>query len=351
MGLIETFKKQGGMKLLKQYWQSGAFFTAVVEFMLLGKSRTALEILRLSAELKTKQKLENKYGKKLKQFDREYKEQKSRISNKVWVCWFQGMENAPKLVKRCYQSLRENLTDREIVLITSENMMEYVQFPEFIVEKWKSGVITYTHMTDLLRLELLIRYGGMWVDATVFCSRKREEIPEYYFNSDLFFYQCLKPGRDGHSSYISSWLMNARSSNRILMATQHLIYEYWKDYKEMLDYFLLHDFMAIVLDYYSEEWKDVIPVDNAAPHILLLRLFDEFDPQLWEAAMEQTPFHKLSYKLGKDEMELKNTYYSEIIRCGQDNRGGVNPCRTIYCRTAHDGAERTRVHLPRAFAA
>ena len=49
------FEKQGGMKLLKQYWRNGVFFTAVGEFILLGKSRTALEILRLSVALKTKE--------------------------------------------------------------------------------------------------------------------------------------------------------------------------------------------------------------------------------------------------------------------------------------------------------
>ena len=57
MDLKETLKKQGGMKLLEQYWRGSAFFTAVGGFLLLGKSRTALEILRLCATLKIKQKL------------------------------------------------------------------------------------------------------------------------------------------------------------------------------------------------------------------------------------------------------------------------------------------------------
>ena len=51
MNLKQTFKKQGGMKLLKQYWRGGALFTGIGEFCLLGRSRTALEILRLSATL------------------------------------------------------------------------------------------------------------------------------------------------------------------------------------------------------------------------------------------------------------------------------------------------------------
>ena len=100
-------------------------------------------------------------------------------------------------------------------------------------------------MTDLLRLELLITYGGLWLDATVLCTGTA---PEYFFDSDLFFFQTLKPGRDGHASYISSWLMEAKTNNKILMATRELCYEYWKTNNTMWDYFLLHDFMSIVLE-------------------------------------------------------------------------------------------------------
>ena len=65
MNLKDTLQKQGGIGLLKQYWRGGAFFTGIGELILLGKSRTALEILRLSATFKTKKKLEKKYGWKL----------------------------------------------------------------------------------------------------------------------------------------------------------------------------------------------------------------------------------------------------------------------------------------------
>ena len=169
MGLKEILKKQGGLNLLKQYWQGGAFFTAAAEFILLGKEKKALEILRLSAEYKIKKNLERKYKKEINEFQSAYKDEfRHDLSNKVWVCWFQGMDQAPELVKKCFESLQRNLTDREIILITSDNMCNYVQFPDFILDKWKNGKITHTHMTDLLRLELLIKYGGMWVDSTVF---------------------------------------------------------------------------------------------------------------------------------------------------------------------------------------
>ena len=181
------FKKQGGFKLIRQYLKSGALVTAVGQFVLLGKSRTALEILRLSTQLKARKKLEKKYRKCLEQFDEAYNHELAhQFSNKVWVCWFQGMEHEPELVRKCFESLKQNLTDREIVLITEKNLKEYVDFPDYILRKWEKGEITHTHMTDLLRLELLIRHGGMWIDATVLCTEKEEKIPSYFFNSELF---------------------------------------------------------------------------------------------------------------------------------------------------------------------
>lgn len=90
------------MKLIKQYVKSGSLGTAVGEFALLGKSRTAQEILRLSTQLKAKQKLEKKYRSTLEEFDKNYDQSlpHDNSSNKVWICWFQGMENAPALVKK-----------------------------------------------------------------------------------------------------------------------------------------------------------------------------------------------------------------------------------------------------------
>lgn len=310
MGALDQLKKQGGMKLIKQYASAGVLGTAIGQFLLLGKSRTALEILRLSTNLKVKRKLEKKYKSTLLNFDKQYDDSLDHnTSEYVWICWFQGMNNAPEIVKKCYESVKRNMPDKKIVVITSDNISDYIEFPDYILEKWKAGYITHTHMTDLLRLELLIKYGGLWLDATVFVSDSN--IEDYYSKSDLFFFQNLKPGRDGDCTYISSWLIGAKTNNKILLATRELCYEYWKKNTKMVDYFLLHDFMAIVLDYYEEDWKKVVPRDNATPHILLLRLFDEYDEDMWNAIKEQTHFHKLSYK--NNRKDIANTYCDIVL--------------------------------------
>ena len=314
MNLKETFQKQGGCNLLKQYLRNGSLLTAICEFILLGKSRTALEILRLSTQLKVKQQLEKKYRKTLEAFDKTYDESlPHETSNKVWICWFQGINNAPKLVQKCFESVKENLTSKEIILITEANMSEYVQFPQYIIDKWKNGIIKNAHMSDLLRLELLIRYGGLWLDATVLCTSPEKYIPDYFFKSDLFFFQSLKPGRDGKATYPSNWLISARTNNRLLMATRDLLYVYWKNNNDLDDYFIFHEFLSIVMDKNEDEWKKIIPRDNATPHILLLRLFDVYSEETWQAIESQTPFHKMTYKFEEKELQKKDTYYSILF--------------------------------------
>lgn len=57
------------------------------------------------------------------------------------------------------------------------------------------------------------------------------------------------------------------TNNHILRMVQYLCYEYWKDYTEMADYFLLNDFRAFVLDRYPAEWKAIIPAGNSTYNI------------------------------------------------------------------------------------
>ena len=93
--------------------------------------------------------------------------EKKANRGRVWFCWLQGLEQAPPLVKLCYEALRQKLPDREIVVIDAKNVFDYITLPEEIVEKWKRGIIGPAHFSDLIRLELLVRYGGYWIDATV----------------------------------------------------------------------------------------------------------------------------------------------------------------------------------------
>lgn len=311
--LYDLYQKQGGSQLLKDYWRSGVLFYACGQILLTGFSKKSLEMMRNGVELKKLQKARRKYNSVLEAFDKSYREADMPIahSSKVWVCWMQGMDNAPELVKRCFRSLQENLSDREIVLITTDNLKKYTDFPPYILEKYEKGLITHTHFSDLLRVELLCRYGGTWIDATVFCSGG--SIPAYMLDADLFMFQNLKPGADGSVLNISSWFMTSCANNKILLAVKSLLWEYWKKEERLLDYFLVHHFIIMARDYYQDEWDRMVQFPNSFPHVLLLMMFEPFNQEKWEAVTLACPFHKLAYKRSKEEMERHGTYYQHLM--------------------------------------
>lgn len=307
----QMLKKAGGVTLVKDYVKSHVFLTALSQLLILGTSRKALEIVRLSTQLKVQKRLEKKYINILKEFPYEKIKNKESKSNKtVWICWLQGIENAPILVQNCYESICKHLKDWNIVVITSENLSQYTEFPDYIIRKWEQGIISNTHFSDLLRVELLAKHGGLWIDSTVLCTG---EVPEYISESELFLFQCLKPGLDGHCILGSSWLIYSKSNNVVLLALKKLLYNYWKKNDYLVDYFLLHHFMSITLRYFKYELEAIPKVPNDLPHVLLLQLFDEYDDKKYNHIKQFTSFHKLSYKREKSDLEKKNTFYDVVI--------------------------------------
>ena len=313
MGLYQTFQKQGGFGLVRSWLRNGVLPYAIGQVLLGGFSNKNLELLRCGIELKLYKKIRKKYLSVLSHFVAPISNESENITscNKIWVCWMQGIENAPVLVQKCYHSLQENLHDREIVLITSENISEYTDFPPYIIEKYKKGIITHTHFSDLLRVELLCRYGGTWIDSTVFCSG--DNIPSYMLDSDFFLFQNLKPGSDGSTINISSWFITAQANHKFMLAVRELLWAYWKKNDKLIDYFLLHHFIMMVAEYYSEDWEKIIPYSNSIPHILLLRLFEPYNKDVWDELKRICPFHKLAYKRSKEEFEKESTYYDVIF--------------------------------------
>ena len=53
-------------------------------------------------------------------------------------------------------------------------MENYINMPDYLNEKLKSGVLPLAIYTDLMRVALLEHYGGTWMDATILLT---DEIP------------------------------------------------------------------------------------------------------------------------------------------------------------------------------
>lgn len=233
---------------------------------------------------------------------------KMEFSNKVWICWFQGEEHAPELIKTCIQSMRNQLQGREIIVLTEKNISDYTEIPGYIIEKYKKGWISRAHYSDILRIDLLCRHGGLWVDATVLNTGGDFSNLEV----SLFVYKSLNLSRkDSQAIVASSWLISSYSNHPILLYTRKLLWAYWRRKNSLCNYFLFHICFTIATERYPIEWSAVPTFNNHSPHILHFELNEQFSEKRWEQLKHISAFHKLNHHI--DYSSGVNTFYKFIV--------------------------------------
>lgn len=82
----------------------------------------------------------------------------NEIPQKIWLYW----DGNSDLVNICIKNIEHYLPDFEINILNQNNLKIYL--PE-ILEKRKE--LPLANYTDLIRLELLYKYGGIWMDASI----------------------------------------------------------------------------------------------------------------------------------------------------------------------------------------
>ena len=227
----------------------------------------------------------------------------------IWWCWLQGEEQAPMLCKACLASLRRNLPQFEVKVVTEHNMFSYVHFPQHIIEKYKAGSISRTHFSDILRTSLLVEHGGVWIDSTVYCTGYAFPIFDYFF----FVYQNWKFNIP-QAMEASSWLISARKGDPILCGVRDLLYKYWADKDCLCHYYLYHFFFKMVTEQYKEEWMAVPRYSNIPPHIMQFELFRPYSEERFRQLSAMSDFHKLTWKSTSNDKQLEGTLYMHLCQ-------------------------------------
>ena len=233
--------------------------------------------------------------------------------NIIWVCWLQGIEKAPTLVKTCIDSLQGFAKDKKIVIITEKNYHNYISLPNFILKKRSKGYISDAHFSDLLRLELLTSRGGIWIDSTVLLTGR----PVFFEQKHpLFVFKNVTlDRRQKLASVASNWFICSWKNEPILQLTKELLYDYWKKHNGVEIYSVFHLFFSLATEVYAKEWDNVPSYSNIPPHILQFELTKEFNRDRWRQITQMSDIHKLNHRVLCAE---KNTYYSYILEKKHD---------------------------------
>lgn len=168
------------------------------------------------------------------------------IPKQIWILWWQGEKHAPSLVKICINSMRKNNPSWKVTVLSENNYKEYIDIDPEVMRKYREGKIRIQHLSDLIRFELLYRYGGLWVDGTLLSVKP---IPDEILHYDYYTAKGIEVGSnlkywidiDLWESYFFACKKNNKSALWILINLRKYLYEN----RVFPDYLLINYFAKI----------------------------------------------------------------------------------------------------------
>ncbi len=137
-----------------------------------------------------------------------------RVSNRtIWTLWHQGFAEAPPLVQACLESWRRFNPGWRVVALDRHSLPEYFDIAEVIDPTRRD--LDLTKISNLTRLCLLRRHGGVWADATVFCLRPLDDWLDAAYAAGFFAFR--NPAKD---RMLATWLIASEPDNPLLVALQ-----------------------------------------------------------------------------------------------------------------------------------
>ena len=131
----------------------------------------------------------------------------------IWMFWDSGLDEAPDVVKLSYKSWVKFNPDYDVVLLDSRNITSILGFDLYDAFKLCSVDLGAAGKSDLLRLFLLNRYGGVWADATTFCKKP---LNEWLDLSKTGFFSFREKEADDRT--LVSWFLVATKGHPIIQS-------------------------------------------------------------------------------------------------------------------------------------
>jgi len=226
---------------------------------------------------------------------------KKMVPKNIFIYWNQGESSAPDIVKLCIESWKINNPNWSLTVLDKDKANEELS------RKYLPKDITEASYSDLLRLHLLEKYGGIWADATTLCFNPLDHwVHTLLLSSDVFLFTNPTADRT-----IASWFIASRKNSAGVRVWNKNAQKFWsKASSQPREYFWLHylfQYLTLQSRGFRLSFKNM-PRISASPHHSLC--FFMRDPSTTDqtsilSMLEMTNIQKLSYKHGYDAKDIK----------------------------------------------
>jgi tetratricopeptide (TPR) repeat protein len=225
---------------------------------------------------------------------------------RIWVYWDKGIANAPAIIRRCHEELVRHHAPDEVVALDQELVRHYVEMPEVARVRTAQNP---TKFADLLRLELLSRYGGVWLDATCFPRRRVLDLLPELLPSGFFAFRYRR-------ARISSWLLASEPNHLVVSMIREAQYVYWEHFRRPIDYYPLHHLFE-ALYYLADEFRECCEAtpwrSSHAPSRFARVMLEPYDRGRYKELLDACFVHKLTYKFPPEQAK-PDTLLAHLMR-------------------------------------
>lgn len=239
----------------------------------------------------------------------------------VWIFWAQGFDSAPFFVRENLKHTKQMLSSNYVVhALDLNDVLKLVNVPTRILDKYYSGKIKQVFFSDLVRFYLLDKFGGLWLDATVYLTQN--EVPNDIRAANHFIFQDSRYSIDDISTEKqvvtcipgSNWLLYSHLGDLWVRHVSTLLNYYWENFDTVSYYYTTHLIMSMSFEASPEWYKEMPKYDNQVPHMVQNLMSKPYDANLMDKALDSSFAHKLSYKQAYYSENDKNLFMDRLFK-------------------------------------
>ena len=237
----------------------------------------------------------------------------NKLPKIIWIYWEQSWESAPEICKKCLKSWKKYNKNWKIYVLSKNNLHKYIDMNSYVHDFWNKEPIQ--SRSDLIRINLLNIYGGVWTDATVFCTKPLDTWIHEAINFSGFF-AFDKPGSD---RLLSSWFLAGYKNNYIINKWCKKYNNYWINLTKADEYFKFH---YIFNELYEKDkvfqnlWDKSYKISADIPHKLKIKdRYSKPNEDIKQHIINlESPMYKLDHNVNTDKELINDNVYSFLIK-------------------------------------
>ena len=250
------------------------------------------------------------------------------LSKNIFIYWNTGFNQAQQIVKLCLSSWKKYNKNWNIIELDNNNLSDWIDLNSIILNIQNKN-ITNTSLSDIIRICLLQKYGGIWCDATLLCVKPLDDWINEYYNNGFFAFE------QNHHTKLSSWFLYGEKDNYIINKWYQNVIDYinkaniiglehnpiitlnqWNNNdKYNSHYFWFHYLFTDIYncdDRFKFEWDNIKKISGVPPHYIQnIGFCSKVTNDFISTFKNSAPVFKLTYRY--DFTQCKNDSILQYI--------------------------------------